>query len=63
MAILIHFLCVTILAIWIYTNIKKLSDKLYIAIIALRKISSTDYDMNKLTSIAIKALKDIDNIK
>lgn len=63
MWIIIHLLCVTILAIWIYSGIKKLSDKLNIAIIALRKIASTDYDMNKLVVIAINALKDIDNIK
>lgn len=63
MWIIIHLLCVTILAAWIYSNVKRLSDKLNIAIIALRKIASTDYDMNKLVVIAINALKDIDNIK
>lgn len=63
MAILIHFLCVAILAFWIYTNINNLSKKLDIAINALGKIASTNYDMNKLVCIAIKALKDIDNIK
>lgn len=63
MWIIIHLLCVTILAMWIYFNIKRLSDKLNIAIIALLKIASTNYDMNKLVVIAMQALKDIDNIK
>lgn len=47
---------------YFYVRIKKLHKKLNIAIIALRKIASTDYDMNKLVVIAIKALKDIDKV-
>jgi hypothetical protein len=47
---------------YFYVRIEKLHKKLNIAIDALRKISSTDYDMNKLVVIAIKALKDIDKV-
>lgn len=57
-----YYLWLFILGLYIYSKFKNLSNRYNIAIDALRKISSTDYDMNKLVGIAIKALKDIDNL-
>ena len=62
MVLLLYYIFFLILVFYIYRCINRLSKKLNVAIVALRKIASTDYDMNKLVVIAIKALKDIDKI-
>lgn len=62
MVLLFYYIFLLILVFYIYRCINRLSKKLNIAIVALQKIASTDYDMNKLVVIAIKALKDIDKV-
>ncbi len=63
MVIAMYLFWFFVLVGYVYFSFRKQYKKLNTAIDALRKIASTDYDMNKLVCIAIKALKDIDNIK
>lgn len=63
MILIFYFLWIFVLGFWIYSKFSNLYKRYNVAIDALRKISSTDYDMNKLVCIAINALKDIDKLK
>ena len=63
MVIAMYLFWIFVLGFWIYSKFSNLYKRYNVAIDALRKIASTDYDMNKLVCIAIKALKDIDKLK
>lgn len=63
MAVAFYLFWFLFLALYIIHTFRKMLKKMYIAIDALEKIASTNYDMNKLVCIAIKALNDIDNLK